>query len=154
LGRGLNTVESFPEEDFIELVKNSSSYSECLRGLGLSTNGGRSSVTLKRRIVDLRLSVEHFKAKGSWVKSRLLEDILVENSDYTNFTKLKSRISKELSLGVSCQECGIGCEWNGKKLVLQLDHINGIKSDNRLENLRFLCPNCHSQTDTYAGKNK
>ena len=49
-------------------------------------------------------------------------------------------------------ECGIS-EWLGNPLALQLDHINGVNNDHRLTNLRFLCPNCHSQTDTYAGKN-
>jgi 5-methylcytosine-specific restriction endonuclease McrA len=51
-----------------------------------------------------------------------------------------------------CQCCGIS-EWLDKPISLQLDHINGINNDHRIENLRFLCPNCHSQTDTYAGKN-
>ena len=53
-----------------------------------------------------------------------------------------------------CQLCNNKGEWNGSILVLQLDHINGINNDNRLQNLRYLCPNCHSQTETYAGKNK
>lgn len=52
----------------------------------------------------------------------------------------------------ACSECGIS-EWQGRKLTLQLDHINGVRNDNRLENLRLMCPNCHSQTDTFAGKN-
>lgn len=52
-----------------------------------------------------------------------------------------------------CACCGNTGEWNGRPLVLQLDHINGDNCDNRLENLRFLCPNCHSQTDTFAGRN-
>lgn len=51
-----------------------------------------------------------------------------------------------------CSICGNTGEWNSKKLVLQLDHINGIHNDNRIENLRLLCPNCHSQTDTFCGK--
>lgn len=50
--------------------------------------------------------------------------------------------------------CGNIGEWQGQKLVLQLDHINGKNNDHRIENLRFLCPNCHSITETYAGKNK
>jgi hypothetical protein len=53
-----------------------------------------------------------------------------------------------------CEICEIGSSWNNKPLVLQLDHINGINNDNRLENLRLLCPNCHSQTDTFSGKHK
>jgi hypothetical protein len=61
-----------------------------------------------------------------------------------------------LDLGVMPYLCGICCqppEWNGEKLVLPIDHINGDPTDNRPENLRFLCPNCHSQTETFAGRN-
>lgn len=54
--------------------------------------------------------------------------------------------------GYKCNCCGIK-DWNGKPIVLQLDHVNGIHTDNRWDNLRLLCANCHSQTDTYAGKN-
>ena len=64
----------------------------------------------------------------------------------------KSILRKEL-IPYKCGICGIQ-EWNGKKLSLHLDHINGINNDHRLENLRFLCPNCHSQTETYTGRNK
>lgn len=54
----------------------------------------------------------------------------------------------------SCAICGLGEAWNGMPLTLQLDHVNGVYDDNRLENLRWLCPNCHSQTATFAGKGK
>lgn len=75
---------------------------------------------------------------------------MVENSTYSNMTKFKSRLIKANLIEYKC--CGI-TEWNGKPLTLQLHHINGNNRDNRLENLTFLCPNCHSQTDNFSGKN-
>lgn len=68
-------------------------------------------------------------------------------------THLKMRLMAAGLLQPVCTECGINT-WRGKPLSLELDHINGDKHDNRLENLRLLCPNCHSQTATYAGRNK
>lgn len=59
-----------------------------------------------------------------------------------------------INLEYKCAFCGNTGEWLGQKLTLQLDHINGKNNDYRIENLRFLCPNCHSITPTYAGKNK
>jgi 5-methylcytosine-specific restriction endonuclease McrA len=85
---------------------------------------------------------------------RELEEILVENSTYTNRTALKTRLLKEGLITYECAICKNKGEWNGNPLTLQLDHINGINNDHRLENLRFLCPNCHSQTNTFSGRNK
>ena len=64
------------------------------------------------------------------------------------------RLVEDNLLEYKCSSCGITDMWNNKKLSLQLDHINGINNDNRLNNLRFLCPNCHSQTETYCGKHR
>lgn len=69
-------------------------------------------------------------------------------------TSVKKFIILHKLIKYQCSLCSIVDSHNGKPLVLHLDHINGIRTDNRLENLRFLCPNCHSQTDTYCGKNK
>lgn len=66
---------------------------------------------------------------------------------------IKQRLIRAGILENRCQECGLS-EWRGKRLSVQIDHINGIRNDNRLENLRMLCPNCHSQTETFAGYNK
>ena len=81
-----------------------------------------------------------------------LEDRLVEGSSYAS-GKLRPRLIEQGLLANKCAECGIGPEYNGKPLTLQLDHINGTSNDNRLENLRILCPNCHTQTNTYGSKN-
>ena len=80
------------------------------------------------------------------------KDILVENSTYKDATKLKKRLIKEGIKEYKCEKCGI-TEWQGEPISLQIHHINGIHNDNRLENIQILCPNCHSQTDTYSGKN-
>jgi predicted RNA-binding Zn-ribbon protein involved in translation (DUF1610 family) len=66
---------------------------------------------------------------------------------------VKRRLMKSGLIKYECTRCGNQGDWQGEKLSLHLDHINGISNDNRLENLRFLCPNCHALTETYAGKN-
>lgn len=83
---------------------------------------------------------------------RPLSEVMVENSDYARGA-LKRRLLKEKILQNVCSECGQGPIWNNKPLVLHLDHKNGIKNDHRLENLCILCPHCHSQTTTFAGRN-
>lgn len=80
------------------------------------------------------------------------EQVFVENSTYARHN-LKRRVIKENLLEYKCVCCGNEGEHNNKPLVLQLDHINGVNNDHRIENLRFLCPNCHTQQDTYAAKN-
>lgn len=82
-----------------------------------------------------------------------LEEVLTENSPVTRKV-LITYLAKYHVLDYKCAICGNIGEWNGVSLTLQIDHINGIRNDNRKENLRWLCPNCHSQTDTYCGKNK
>lgn len=148
-------VYQVSDEAFKEIVANANSYSDCLRALGLATGGGSSSDVLKRRISELKCSIEHFgtmQIKPPNAKYDL-DEILIENSTYANTTRLKARLVKEGRLEYKCVSCGNIGEWQGQKLVLQLDHINGKNNDNRIENLRFLCPNCHSITDTYAGRN-
>jgi len=74
-------------------------------------------------------------------------------SAHATRASVRKTIIREELIPYECSKCGIN-EWNGKMLSLHLDHINGVNNDHRLENLRFLCPNCHSQTDTYTGRNK
>ena len=147
-------VYQVSDEEFKKIIASSYTYSDALRALGLGTSGGSSTDILKRRIRELNCSIEHFsrQASGKYAKYSL-EEILVENSTYANISSLKKRLIDAKKIEYKCAICGIS-EWLGKPLSLQLDHINGINNDHRLENLRLLCPNCHSQTDTYSGKNK
>ena len=151
----ISKVYQVSDEDFKKIVAHSYSYSECLRQLGLSTKGGSSTDILKRRIGELNCSTDHFAQTGNpnYVKHEM-SDILIENSTYANIASLKRRLVNSGLLEYKCACCGNTGEWQGQKLTLQLDHINGKNNDHRIENLRFLCPNCHSITETYAGKNK
>jgi len=80
-----------------------------------------------------------------------LSEILVKDSIYQS-NKLRKRLIKAGLKSHQCETCGL-VEWLGSPIPLELDHINGDKHDNRLPNLRIICPNCHALTDTYRGKN-
>ena len=146
----------FTEQEFIEVVETSHSIRECLRKLDLACSGASYSI-FHSRVKALQLDTSHFgvsTVRRAYTKfnKREFQEILVKNSTYRSTDKLKKRLIKEGLLHYSCSKCGIS-EWNGVGLSLHLDHVNGISNDNRIENLRLLCPNCHSQTETYAGKN-
>ena len=85
----------------------------------------------------------------SWPKKRELEYYLVKNKT-CNTARLKNRLYESGLKKEECEECSQGPGWNGKKLIMHLDHIDGDPSNNTIENLRILCPNCHSQTETYC----
>ena len=151
----ISKVYQVSDEDFISIVQAANSYSDCLRALELGTSGGSSTDILKKRIEELECDISHFGSQYFVASNSKynLDEILVEHSTYQNISRLKSRLIREGRLEYKCDKCGL-TEWLGQKISLQLDHINGIHNDHRIENLRFLCPNCHSLTDTYAGKNK
>lgn len=139
-------------------AKSSNSIKECLMKLGLRCAGGNYR-QLKHYCNLYNIPVP--KATGNFHTQKArdgrtipLGDILVENSTYSNRTQIKKRCYRAGLLKEQCDSCGIGPEWNGSSLTLQLEHINGVFNDHRIENLRILCPNCHSQTETYCGKNR
>lgn len=130
-----------------------------LKELGLDPHTGSNVKWIEKKIRELNIitchwiGIGHLKGKShSWTKKIPLASILVENSEYSSNTYLKKRLLDERILVYICYNCGIN-EWMGKRLSLQLEHKNGINTDNRIENLELLCPNCHSLTETFAGKN-
>lgn len=149
-------VWKISDEDFINLIKNSKTMSQVLAYFRLQNKGGNFK-TCKARIKDLNLDTSHFlKAKESSIVTRqvTLEIFLKRlspNSNYKN-SFIKEKLIQFNLLDYCCAECGNTGEWNKKRLSLQLEHKNGISNDNTITNLQFLCPNCHSQTDTFAGK--
>ena len=151
----------YTQEEFIQAWLNSKTLGEVARRLGCNHSGG-GYVVLRRAAQELNLSTAHMIDYGlntgpgyNHFKFIPLSEILVENSTYTSIARLKIRLLREGLLEARCyaEDCGL-TEWKGKPISLQLDHINGNNFDHRIENLRLLCPNCHSQTDTFAGKNK
>lgn len=142
-------------EELQAIVDNSMTYSQILGCFGLR-NIGSNHLTLKKRLDEENIDYVKIKEnKGKYGKNfhppLPLEAVMIENSTYSRCA-LKSRLIKNGMLIEECAECKMSPIWNGKKLILVLDHINGVSNDNRLENLRLLCPNCNSQTDTFAGK--
>ncbi|MFP5389898.1 MAG: HNH endonuclease [Thermoleophilia bacterium] len=81
-----------------------------------------------------------------------IEQLLVDDRAQTNRSHLKQRLLAEGLKENLCEQCGIA-EWRGRALSLALHHLNGNAKDNRLENLELLCPNCHAQTENFAGRN-
>jgi len=111
-----------------------------------------TTVTLWRRAKKLNLAWKDKKRHGGGKKIDLQEILDGKHPAYQTF-KLKNRLVETGIKKHICEECGIS-EWNGKPLSMQLDHIDGDPHNHKLENLKMICPNCHSQTETYCGKNK
>lgn len=150
-----NKLTKFSNDDLLELINNSKSFSDIVRYVGYNsvTTGSFQTVKneLKRRGIPIPV-YNYFGKYANFGRKRKIEELLVENSSVSR-GYLKKQLIKDNLLEYKCN-CGNDGMWNGKKLILQLEHKNGINNDNRLVNLCFICPNCHSQTGTFSGKNK
>jgi len=145
------------DKDELEIIiKSSYSISEVCEKMNIRQAGGNYK-TIKKYIKLFDINSDHFRGQGwntgerykPFGKNFKLEEILIEESTYTNNNKLRLRLIKEGYKENRCEICFI-TKWNNKEIVCHLDHINGNNMDNRIENLRILCPNCHSQTETYC----
>ena len=145
-----------PRNELERLVAECHSIAQLLSCLGLSLIGGNAS-RMKTRLESDKIDFSHFSAKYTRKFRGIFdydyESMFRENSSCSRHF-LKDKIIQHNLIDYRCGECGIGNTWQGERLVLVLDHINGVRNDNRLENLRFLCPNCNSQAPTFAGRNK
>jgi len=144
------------DEDLQQIVDKSETIAQVLRYFNLNNKGGNFR-TLKRRFDESSINLTQFEQNRSeYLKSRRiqqrkpLQDILVEKSTF-NRDHLKSRLIEAGLIDYKCARCKL-TSWNDEPISLQLDHINGVCDDNRIDNLRFLCPNCHSQTENFAGR--
>jgi hypothetical protein len=152
----MSRERSYTDEEFIDAINTSRSKRQALLALGLKAAGGNYKC-LDLKVQELGLDTSHWKGK-SWNKGlvhgprRPVQDYLTENSTFQSH-KLRIKLFEQGLKEKVCESCGL-TEWLGKPISLELDHINGNNTDNRIENLRILCPNCHAQTETYRGKNK
>jgi hypothetical protein len=146
----------YTEEQVRDAVRSARSFAEALRRLGLRPAGG-NHLTLKKLIARYGLSIEHFDPYSAQRGHRTLrpamplELILVEHSTYSR-NHLKRRLYDAGLKSRVCEMCGQGEEWHGRPMAMILDHVNGVPTDNRLENLQIVCPNCAATLDTHCGR--
>ena len=157
-------LQKYTKEWLEELCKNSYSYAEVLQKAGRKQGGGAQE-TLKKKIEEFNIDISHFTGQR-WQKSPnqqpqdysdrekyTIEEIFIENSPVTQKV-MRGYVERHNLLEYKCQKCGCNGNWQDGIIALEIDHIDGDNTNNTLENLRYLCPNCHALTDTYRGKNK
>lgn len=146
----------YTKEILEPLVVNSTSVVDVMRKLNVKFTGGNHS-HISRRIKWFGIDTSHFKGQGSNLgkpssnKKSWRQILILRNSNRRQEAWKLRRALIEYGREYECEECKLNPEWNGKELRLQVDHKNKNWLDDRPENLRFLCPNCHSQTEGYGG---
>jgi transposase-like protein len=148
---------SYPvtEQELREAILASRSFSDALRRLGLRPAGGNHA-TIKKYTARWGIDVSHFdhdaiRAAALIKPATPLRELLVEYSTYHR-GHLKRRLLAEGLKQPVCELCAQGELWQGRRMALILDHVNGVPDDNRLENLRIVCPNCAATLETHCGR--
>lgn len=146
----------YTKEEFIEAWNSSTSISQVAHKLNANRSGS-GFYTLRASVIALGLTQDHMNGSRTsrFAASRTipLEDILNNMKPYASTSRLKQRLYEAGLLIRECASCRI-TEWNGLPAPLALDHIDGNRSNNLIDNLRVLCYNCHGQTETFGSKNK
>lgn len=150
---------TYTQEEFTNAWNTSPSIRQVAIKLNLNASGDAYRV-LRRAAHGLQLTETHMTGIGlntlvhhNQHSATPLKKILIKDSTYTNVNLLKRRLIKEKVLPLICALCQ-KTKWNNQPMPLQLDHINGERDDNRIRNIRLICPNCHALTPTYRGRNK
>lgn len=143
-------IDQYSKEELEKIVQNSSSLKEVIDKIGYSTHSGSNSKTVKTRLENYNIDYSHFSFKKGVERNE--ENVFIENSTASQQT-LRRWYLKGNYTDYKCSICGQEPVWQDKPLTLILDHINGNNHDDRLENLRWVCPNCNQQLDTTNGKN-
>ena len=144
-------IDNFSKEELQQIVESSSSMKEVIDKLGYATHSGSNNNTVKSRLEKYNIDISHFAIKKGIERNE--GNIFIKDSTASQATLRRWYVKGEYTPYV-CSICGQEPIWQGKELTLILDHINGCNHDDRLENLRWVCPNCNQQLDTTNGKNK
>ncbi|MDP3042939.1 MAG: HNH endonuclease signature motif containing protein [bacterium] len=152
-------TKTWTKQELKKAAKKSTSIRQVLGKLNLKLAGGNYT-QIKKYLRLYKVNTNHFKGKA-WNKGLrgigkpriALDKILIQNSDFQSY-KLKKRLFAAGLKFPKCEECGWAEKSIDGRIPLELDHINGDSRDNRLENLRILCPNCHSLKPTHRGRNR
>jgi hypothetical protein len=137
----------YTQEELKDIIQECSNIKHVITTLKIHRNYHRY---LTKFITDNNIDISHFKKVE---KKKAVISCLVKGDTYHSSAPIKKYLIQNNIVENKCSVCNIPPEWNNKPLTLQLDHINGDHFDNRVENLRLICPNCHTQTDTYTGRN-
>lgn len=145
----MSLIDNYSQKELKQIVEQSNSFHELAKKLGYASFSGDLKKFLEKKIENFDHS--HFKQLKP-IK-RTVENIFIENSTASQSTLRKWYLQGEYTPYI-CSICKLEPFWQNKKLTLILDHINGLNNDDRLENLRWVCPNCNQQLDTTNGKNR